>query len=1252
MGIRTAGGVVRDIRSGAIFGQPGQASEAAAAAVEAAGGEPLEQYALADEPGRQPGASAGEAAGGQFAQPGGAPRKLGIPGTAGKIISSNNDFKKLTTHRDYAAAKAGNKVAAVRLVKALVTAESMAEAEKSFGAGAIYTAPHATEAGGQNAIPGMLAEYYAAKTAGTVDQNIVQASRAYHTGANAMDRLISRVRFSGDIVKGGRYVLVDDVTTMGGTLAEMASHIQEGGGQVVGIVTLTNATRSASLAASKKVTAEIERRFGNDVRELFQIEPAALTPAEAGYLIGIRDADGLRNRAAAAKQERFKRLRAKGIRVPAPRRVTPPAAPEAEAPAPAAPQNAWQGRVVDPAGRAVNRGVQLRLGRVDPVYRSALRKLGNHLREFWSPAATLPDGEKWKAARAKGMGDVAKALRFIDQLHARLDLLPPDIKKTMFQALDGQVPLETLPETFTIQKTEKGKTVSEDMKPRELARMIRQRSDIIGQMMVDRGILSEKQFNLWEGRYIHYAYAYHIVGEGKDNTTQNIAMANTGKLDLKETLARNPNLTMEQRRELGLIEDASFAVPVGMGKALTDIAKWDYLAKIAANPKWTWQASIVKVPVGAPLKNDQSGRTRRWVNMTVGSLTAEINRYEGMVIKQLTPETQEKLRIYREALDNVEESARTIPDGFKQLPQGKAYGPLAGAYVRETIYNDITPVLGQIKSDMGKAMRTFLEIEAKSVAAFKFGKVAVNFPTAFRNVISNIIQMNMSGRSLHKIPGDIVAGCKAMLAEDAHYEEAFGMGLFHTNWFATEINDILDEFRKAEGGRLDKLYIAIRNLGKYYGKIDDISKFSIFLQQRKAGKSIDEAAVHALKWGMDYSLTSRSIKAVRRHLIPFAAYQYKIAPLIAETLRDRPWVLAKFAVLLPLALEMFAKSHNDMDDEDMKELERQLPTYIKNSGSMMILPFKTDKGQFQWLNAEYFLPWGNMLMIFRDMQEMDVGELTRDVGITHPLMDILTMFRSARDGSPPEHPFFGRPIYNDLDHPALKAAKLAEQLAFTFLPSMLSPSQGAIGYTYSAIAGKEDRWGREVTPAQALGRWFGFNVVSVSPDQTAAIAAVRIQELKKEMARIDSDPSISDERKAASKERMQAKVAGYAHENPESVLPILKAKGEDPVHAALVDMVREGSLKTGPPSRSVEIAGTPVKMTLNQYREYLQRSSDAARPRLAALIAAPTWKTMKPERRAEAVSKIVAHARKGARQRIKGIIARENRERQNAEKTT
>jgi hypothetical protein len=83
------------------------------------------------------------------------------------------------------------------------------------------------------------------------------------------------------------------------------------GGVVAGVVVLANAARSGLLTAAVRVTALLERRHGDAIREIFQIAPAALTAEEAQYLIGFRTVDEIRNRSLTARQETDRRLRAK-----------------------------------------------------------------------------------------------------------------------------------------------------------------------------------------------------------------------------------------------------------------------------------------------------------------------------------------------------------------------------------------------------------------------------------------------------------------------------------------------------------------------------------------------------------------------------------------------------------------------------------------------------------------------------------------------------------------------------------------------------------------------------------------------------------------------------------------------------------------------------------------------------------------------------------------------------------------------------
>jgi hypothetical protein len=74
----------------------------------------------------------------------------------------------------------------------------------------------------------------------------------------------------------------------------MTNNFQTGGGEVAGVVVFANAGRSGVLTPRRQDVKRIEGRFGDVIRNEFQIDPAALTADEAAYLSNFRDADQLR----------------------------------------------------------------------------------------------------------------------------------------------------------------------------------------------------------------------------------------------------------------------------------------------------------------------------------------------------------------------------------------------------------------------------------------------------------------------------------------------------------------------------------------------------------------------------------------------------------------------------------------------------------------------------------------------------------------------------------------------------------------------------------------------------------------------------------------------------------------------------------------------------------------------------------------------------------------------------------------------
>ena len=140
-----------------------------------------------------------------------------------------------------------------------------------------------------NALPQQYAEHLAVALGGTVDVDIVQAARVGRTSLTGIERFLWQPKFDGEVRNDVAYVLVDDVLTLGGTLACLRSHIIGRGGTVCASTALAHRSgRDQRLASSPETCDRLTRVFGDDIRGFWRREighdPYSLTEAEAGYL--------------------------------------------------------------------------------------------------------------------------------------------------------------------------------------------------------------------------------------------------------------------------------------------------------------------------------------------------------------------------------------------------------------------------------------------------------------------------------------------------------------------------------------------------------------------------------------------------------------------------------------------------------------------------------------------------------------------------------------------------------------------------------------------------------------------------------------------------------------------------------------------------------------------------------------------------------------------------------------------------------
>lgn len=210
-------------------------------------------------------------------------------------------------HLDYWAAKRGDADAALRLVQATMSVDAV-DALRSLieSRRPTLVSAHALEREGVNAIPEALADELARLLDLPVDSSVVQTNVVSHTGADGFSRLARQAAFTGEIVAGADYVMVDDFVGQGGTLANLRGIIETAGGHVIAATALTGKPHSAALAPTAEQIALLRAKHGKELEiwwnERFGHGFDCLTQSEARYLERTQNADTVRNRIAEAEQ--------------------------------------------------------------------------------------------------------------------------------------------------------------------------------------------------------------------------------------------------------------------------------------------------------------------------------------------------------------------------------------------------------------------------------------------------------------------------------------------------------------------------------------------------------------------------------------------------------------------------------------------------------------------------------------------------------------------------------------------------------------------------------------------------------------------------------------------------------------------------------------------------------------------------------------------------------------------------------------
>jgi DNA mismatch repair ATPase MutS/hypoxanthine-guanine phosphoribosyltransferase len=244
-----------------------------------------------------------------------APQKIPrVPWRDFPEVVVHTEYTTVRHHPDFRAAKSGDYDAAYRFVRAHFSQTALTLILELVGNDLPIIVPvRAEEISGRNAIPRVYAAFLSELLGSTVDEDIVQADRAFHTNARAFERIARQPAFSGPVRAGATYLIVDDTLTMGGTLANLRGYIESRGGRVLLASALTKGGRATTLAPNADLLAALKNKHGDLLeiywQQTFGFTIECCTRAEVEHLLAAPNVDAIRDRIAAGRQPSLRAAR-------------------------------------------------------------------------------------------------------------------------------------------------------------------------------------------------------------------------------------------------------------------------------------------------------------------------------------------------------------------------------------------------------------------------------------------------------------------------------------------------------------------------------------------------------------------------------------------------------------------------------------------------------------------------------------------------------------------------------------------------------------------------------------------------------------------------------------------------------------------------------------------------------------------------------------------------------------------------------
>lgn len=478
-------------------------------------------------------------------------------------------------------------------------------------------------------------------------------------------------------------------------------------------------------------------------------------------------------------------------------------------------------------------------------------------------------------------------------------------------------------------------------------------------------------------------------------------------------------------------------------------------------------------------------------------------------------------------LVDASESMRDVfaPGTWVKVPESKIpgtsvskYGKLAGQYLPGPIWNDL-------RQTVNGRFKPFGEVYDQVLRAWKISKTALSPGVHTNNVMSNMVMADWHGVTaghVVKALGLVMAasdrkGLGALGARDreaarevlTRYEDAGGaIG----GWVTQEIRDeqmapiieaLRRELQKTDQGQAQigvyaamqhllhkrfpeavealrgsstgtKTAAAAKVLMDLYQAEDDVFRLAAWLKAKEQGATDLEAGKVARRSFLDYSINAPWISAMRSTAFPFIAFTYRAVPMLLETAGKHPEKLLKLMALAGGLNALGVMLGGGGDDEERKLLPEEKAGRIWGMVPKLIrMPWNDAHGSPVYLDIRRWIPVGDVV----------------DVSAGHAAVPLLP---AMYPGGPlvvfgelvaNKSMFTGKPIVLETDTAGEKARKVLDYLWKAFSPNLVGvPGTYATQGVADSITGRTDKFGREMSTAQALASSVGVKLGSYPAD--------------------------------------------------------------------------------------------------------------------------------------------------------------------------